>query len=547
MALLELAVTDLALLERARLRLGSGLTVITGETGAGKSLLIDALALAIGGRADVSLIRAGAAEARVEALFERDPEPLICVRELSAGGRSVARIDDQTVTVATLAATAGPLIEIHGQHEQQKLLASSTQRELLDAFGGHDAFLATVAGAVLAWRANRAALRELELDPGELERRLELADHAVAEIAAADPKPGEVADLRERLAAASNAEQLARLTASAQEALAGEGTGARDRLALAARDLHQVSRNDGRLAELAGRIDGLEAEVADVSAELARIAQATEEDVRSAVELEERLARLYGLLRKYGDTEEEVLAHAERAGDEAARLRGLDRERATRVAEDEVLRGAAEQAAASLSEARHRAADRLAEAVTAELTALGIADAAFSVALELAGLETHGADEVTFLLAPNPGEPARPLARIASGGELSRVSLAIKEVLAGADGTPTRVFDEIDAGIGSRSADPIGRSLWRLARFHQVLCVTHLPQIAAWADAHVLIGKDVQGGRSVTTLQVLDEDERLTELTAMLGAGASQSAEETARELLRRSSADRAQGAAPVA
>jgi DNA repair protein RecN (Recombination protein N) len=515
----HLRLSSLGVIDSAELELSEGFTVITGETGAGKSLLIDALSLVLGGRADAGLVRTGADGARVEALFDRDPEPLICVRELAATGRTIARIDDETVTVSRLGATVSALVEIHGQHDQQRLLEPGTQRDLVDSFGGHAALRQAVADAVRALRENEAAMRELELDPGELARRLELAEHAAAEIAAVSPMPGEVEALRSRLSSAANAERLARLSEQVHERLVGEGIGARDQLAQAARDAAELARLDDRLADLEARLLGLEAEVEDAALELGRRLAESEADASDRERLEERLGALYGLLRKYGETEEAVLEHAERSAAEADRLRGLEGERTRRLAAGEALDAQARAVAAALTDARRAAAQRLGPEVTSALRELGFPDGAFQVEIAPASLDVTGADAISFTLAPNPGEQARPLARIASGGELSRVALAIKSVLAAADTTPTLVFDEVDAGIGGRSADPIGARLWRLARDHQVLCVTHLPQIAAHADAHLHIEKRVRDdGRTVTEITELDgEEPRIAELAQMLG------------------------------
>ncbi len=535
MSLLELTVTDLALIERARVSLGPGFTVITGETGAGKSLLIDALTLVMGGRSDVGLVRHGAVVARVEALFERDPEPLICVREVSASGRTVARIDDETVTVARLAATVEPLVEVHGQHDQQRLLSGAWQRELLDAYGGHGALRAMVAAAVEALRSNEVALRELALTPEELARRLELAEHAAAEIETAAPFPGEVEALRGRLATAGSAERLARLFESVVEQLTGETSDARDRLGIAERDAAELVRLDPRLAPIAARIQGLGAETDDIAAELLRAMEVAEADRIATADIEERLSVLYSLLRKYGESEEAVVAHGAAARAEAERLRDLGGARHRRERDGVRLAAAAGEAAAELSAARHVAGQRLAPSVTSTLEALGFPSASFEVELTPTELDATGADSVAFILAPNPGEPARPLARVASGGELSRVALAIKSVLAAADTTPTLVFDEVDAGIGARSADPVGRTLWRLARDHQVLCVTHLAQIAAYADDHIHIEKRIRDGRTVTEVRRLIPDERVAELAQMLGGAAGGATAVTAaRELLER-------------
>nr|MBA2275283.1 AAA family ATPase [Chloroflexota bacterium] len=358
MSLLELTVTDLALIERARVTLRPGFTVITGETGAGKSLLIDALGLVMGGRSDAGLVRQGASAARVEALFERDPEPLICVREVAAGGRTVARIDDETVTVARLAAVVAPLVEVHGQHDQQRLLSAAWQRELLDAYGDLAPLRSAVREAVEALRSNEAALRELAMSPDELERRLDLAEHAAAEIDAAAPKTGEVEALRARQTAAANSERIARLFGSALERLDGEGAGARDMLVSAARDVTELARLDPRLEATSERLNGLAVEVEDVTADLLRATDASETDRPALAAIEERLSLLYGLLRKYGDSEAIVLEHRDAARSEVDRLRSLGTERAQRETEAKRLQAMAADAAEALSASRRSTAAR---------------------------------------------------------------------------------------------------------------------------------------------------------------------------------------------
>ena len=552
--LLELSVRDLALIDRLRLTLGPGLNVITGETGAGKSLLIDALGLVRGARADTSLIRHGADVARVEALFDRLPEPLIAVREVATGGRSMARIDDLATTAARLADEVGPLVEIHGQHDQQRLLDERWQRDLLDAFGGHGRVRLAMADVVERWRANRAALAELAIEPRELARRVDLLEHEVTEIAGARLRPGEADEIRARLSAAQHGEAIARGVAAVHEALTADGSGARDGAAVAVREARGLARLDPRFEPVAERLAGLEAELDDVAAEVRDLADAIEHDPAALAALEERLGTIYGLERRYGDGEAEVLAHGERTAAELERLRGLDEERARRDREDAALLAQVAATAAGLSEARRTAGDGLASAVGTVLAELGFPSGVFEVALghriagpqeaaiELDGdavaFDASGADQVVYRLAPNPGEPARPLARIASGGELSRVALAIKSVLAEADETPVLVFDEVDTGIGGRSADPVGRSLWALARRHQVLCVTHLPQIAAHADAHFRIAKRERDGRTVTEIEHLDREGRIVELAQMLGGDAGGATTlASARELLDRAEA----------
>jgi DNA repair protein RecN (Recombination protein N) len=551
--LLEITVADLALIDRLRLELAPGLNVFTGETGAGKSLLIDALGLATGARADPALVRHGAGTARVTALFDRRPEPLIAVREVAAEGRSTARLDDEAVTAARLADVAGALVEIHGQHDQQRLLDERWQRDLLDEFGGHAELRATVATAVDRWRANRAALAELELDPRELTRRLELHEHEATEIAAARLRPGEADEIRGRLEAAQHGEAIARGSAVLHESLAADEGGARDAVAIALREARALARLDARFESLAERIGGLEADLEDLAATARDLAEAVDHDPAEIARLEERLSTIYALERRYGDDEATVIDHGERAQAEAERLRGLDADRSARQAEDAQLLLAVGVAAEALSVARAEAARNLGAEVGAVLDELGFAADVFEIvlgrrpadrdepAVEIAGdalaFDASGIDHVVYRLAPNPGEPPRPLAKIASGGEMSRVALAIKQVLAAADATPTLVFDEIDTGIGGRSADPIGRSLWTLARRHQVLCVTHLPQIAAHADAHFQITKRERGGRTITEVTELDREGRIVELGQMLGGAGGTAALASARELLDRAEA----------
>ena len=549
--LLELAVTDLALIDRLRLGFDAGFNVITGETGAGKSLLIDALGLALGARADTSLVRHGADTARVEALFDRLPEPLIAVREVGASGRSTARLDDATVTAARLADEVGALVEVHGQHDQGRLLDERWQRDLLDAFGGHGQLRSTMAAAVDRWRENRAELDAAALDPREVARRIDLLDHEAAEITAARLRSGEADEIRNRLTAAQHGEAIARGAATLHAALTDEGAGARDTTAVALHEARGLARLDPRFEPLGERLAGLEAELADVADEARRLADDVDHDPAAVAELDARLGIIHGLLRRYGDDEAAVIAHGEGAALEADRLRGLDEERARRERADAERLAEVAAAGMALSTARRRTADALGRSVATVLEELGFPAGVFEVAVgtrtagageaavevdgDAVAFDPSGIDQVVYRLAPNPGEPARPLARIASGGELSRVALAVKRVLAEADATPTLVFDEVDTGIGGRSADPIGRSLWGLARRHQVLCVTHLPQIAAHADAHYRIVKRERAGRTITEVDRLDREGRIVELAAMLGGGPGDGAAmASARELLDR-------------
>src|SRR5450759_3473901 len=379
--LAELSVRNLALIERLAISFEPGLNVLTGETGAGKSLLIDALGLAIGARADTSLVRHGSDQARVEALFDRLPEPLICVREVSAAGRSTARVDDEAVTAARLADVAGRLVEIHGQHDQQRLLDERWQRELLDAFGRLEGERAVMAAAVEAWRANQSALAELALDPRELARRLELQEHQAAEIGSARLRIGETSEIRSRLTAAQNAEAIARGSVEIYEAVAGEGSGAREATAQAAQRARDMSRLDERYAPIAERLLGLAAELEDAASDARDLAESVEHDLTAIAAMEERLSAIFSLERKYGEDEAMVIAYGEQATAEADRLRALDASREIRQLEAARLLVAVAAAAGALSGGRARAAGRLAEAVETALEGLGFRQTQFQVAV----------------------------------------------------------------------------------------------------------------------------------------------------------------------
>ena len=548
MALRELTVENLAVVERVRLALDPGFTVLTGETGAGKSLVVDAVALALGARAASDQVRSGADAARVEAVFDSPPplseDPLADVlaegeglaivrREVGADGRSVARLNDRTVTVGSLAALGARLGEIHGQHDQQRLLEPARQLALLDGFGPHAQLVTAVAEAHRAWRATVARAAELVTDAHELARRVELLRHQVDEITTADPQPGEDVELEAQLRAAEHAESIARAAAEAVAALREEG-GAADALAVVERGLIGATQHDDRFSPFADRAAALAAEAGELARDVADAAEQVELDPASRAAAEERLGLLYDLRRKYGDSIEAVISFGAEAADELGRLEGQAGERDRLRAEEVERRAALDAATAALTDARQEAAGRLAAAVNAELPPLGLPPNAFGVTLEPADVGPTGADRVLFTFAPNPGEPPRPLGRIASGGEASRLSLALKVVLATADETPLLVFDEVDAGVGGRNASALGERLRALSRFHQVLCVTHLPQVAAYADSHLVVGKRVEGDRTATEVHALEGDARAAELSAMLaGEGAGDEARSAAEALLR--------------
>ncbi|HKO33361.1 MAG TPA: DNA repair protein RecN [Candidatus Limnocylindria bacterium] len=548
MSLTELTVENLAVIERARLQISPGFTVLTGETGAGKSLVVDALALALGARAATDQVRSGTDAARVEAVFtdvaaaEEDPladviaagEGMAIIRrEVGADGRSLVRVNDRSVTVGGLATLGARLAEIHGQHEQQRLLAGDRQLALLDRFGELDGRVAEVGAAHRAWRGTVAQAAEMLTDEHELARRVELLRHQVDEITAAAVQPAEDESLERQLRSATHAESIARAADAAIRALRDESAGL-DALTTVRAELSHAATLDERFAALAERAGSLEAEAVELARDVADAAERQELDPATRASAEERLALLYDLKRKYGETLEAVIGFGEASYDELGQLEQQDTIREQLRADEARQRAQLEKAAATLGRERRRAAKVLAKRVNGELPALGLPGGAFDVAIEADGVGPTGMDRVTFTFAPNPGEPARPLGRIASGGEASRLSLALKVVLAGADETPVLVFDEVDAGIGGRHGTALGERLRDLARFHQVLCVTHLAQVAAFADVHVHVGKQVVGGRTVAEATVLDAEARAAELAAMLaGEGAGDEARAAADALLR--------------
>ena len=526
----ELHVIDLGIVDDLTLLLGPGLTAITGETGTGKTLLVEALDLLLGGRADASIVRTGAREARVEGRFEEpDGTERILARVLPADGRSRAYVDGRLATATELSSVGAGLVELHGQHAHQRLLQPASQRAALDRYVGEPA-----AAALAELRAARAEDRQLAAELAALggderarARELDLVRFQIEEIDAArldDPAEDVALEAEEALLAdaAAHREALAvafqALEGPAVEAL-GEAIGALD--------------DRAPFVEVVGRLRAAQAEVTELERELRLAAEAIADDPRRFEEVRTRRRTLRDLQRKYGETLADVIAFAASTRARAAELEGYE-ERATAL---ERARAAAQEraaaAATTLSAARRQAAGPLSEAVTGHLRDLAMPKARLTVVLEPAPMTEDGADAVTFLLAPNPGEPPKPLARAASGGELSRAMLALRLVLT--EGPPSLVFDEVDAGIGGEAGTAVGRLLADLVPRHQVLCVTHLAQVAAYAQTQVAVEKVEQDGRTVARAAVVEGEERVVELSRMLaGLGESAHARRHAAELLER-------------
>lgn len=579
--LVTLHVRDFAIIDEVTLELGPGLNVLTGETGAGKSILVDAVALLIGGRADAEMIRAGAERALIEGLFHLDagmaaslaailepyglleeglPEELVLSREIRHGGRHVARINGHLVPLHVLKEVGQALVDIHGQSEHLSLLRPREQLELLDRYAGVGELRAALAERVARWRAVRQEIERLRQDEREKARRVDLLRFQIEEIEAARLQEGEEEALLQERNRLAHAEQLAQLTEVLYRALyEGEdpAPSALDRLGEAARALQALARIDPTFQPYLETMEGLMAQVED----LARMARDYREGIafnpRRLAQIEERLDLLRRLKRKYGDTVAEVLAYARRAKQELEVLLHAEERLGALEEEAEALLREIGELGARLSRRRQEAGERLAQEVEAQLAELRMAGARFQVMLERIpdaegayadggrwAFDATGLDRVTFMIAPNIGEGLRPLARIASGGETSRLMLALKVALARADPVPTLIFDEIDQGIGGRVGAVVGEKLWRLARHHQVLCVTHLPQLAGFGDVHFKVEKQVVGDRTVARVRRLEGEERVEELAQMLG-GTGRAAAQSAREIL--SQVERLKGAEATA
>jgi DNA repair protein RecN (Recombination protein N) len=536
--LVELHVVDLGIVADLNLVLGAGLTAITGETGAGKTLIVEAVDLLLGGRADAALVRDGAPEARVEGRFVHPEtgDETILARVIPRDGRSRAYVDGRLATAGELTERGAELVDLHGQHAHQSLLDPSVQRAALDRYAGPAALeaLATYREARAELRAVDAELEALGGDARARAREIDLLRYQVEEITAAhldDPGEDVALEAEELLLADTVAHREALIRA--YEVLEGP---ALDALGTA------VAALDGRapFAALAARLRGAQGEVADIEQELRHEVERVDDDPARVETVRARRHQLHELGRKYGSTLAEVMAYGTEAG---ARLDELQRYE-ERAAGFEAARrdheAAAAVAAADMSAARHAAAGPLARAIEVHLRQLAMPHAEMEVVVEPWEPTDDGHDRVTYLLAPNPGETARPLARAASGGELSRAMLAARVVLS--EAPPTLVFDEVDAGIGGEAGVAVGRLLKTLGSRHQVLCVTHLAQVAAFAGTQVVVEKAVEqvgavkghaGGRTIAHAAVVDGDARVSELSRMLaGIGDSAHARRHAAELL---------------
>jgi DNA repair protein RecN (Recombination protein N) len=536
--LTHLRISGFALIDELELELGPGLTAITGETGAGKSILVEALALLRGARASADSIRAGREEARVEAMFElpaRSPARawlaaqgreeaagggdggLLIRRAIAANGRGRVYIGGGLATAADLAALTGPLVDIASQHDQQSLTDPESQLAILDAFAETDVLRAEMVAAFAAKTGAAAALAAFAGDARARAEREDLLRFQLGELEAARPVAGEdqaLATERERL---RGAERFLGASARGEEVLyAGDGA-VSERIASVLRDLEPLAGLDEALRPT---IDGLQAAMAaieEAGRDLGRYARGVRSDPARLAEVEERLFLLQRLCRKHSGTVADLAARREALSAELAEVGSYDEGLASRQSALAEATARAERAAAALTEVRRAAAGNLERKIGATLRELGFAAARMPIVVEPRELGASGADRVRFLFAPNPGEPPRPLAKIASGGELSRVMLAVKQTLARTDQVLTYVFDEVDAGVGGGTAEVIGRKLKRLAADRQVIVITHLPQVAAFADAHVRVSKSATRGKTRVAIERLADRDRVDEIARMLG------------------------------
>jgi DNA repair protein RecN (Recombination protein N) len=530
--LTELAVADLGVIAELSLLLGPGMTAITGETGAGKTLVVEAVELLVGGRADGVLVRPGADEARVEGRFTAEGDEVVLARVVPRDGRSRAYVNGRLATAATLAEWGARLVDLHGQHAHQSLLSASTQRAALDHFGHVDVVALAAARADVA--RVEAALAALGGDERARAREIDLLRFQVAELDRAGLTDG-AEDERLEVDEDALADAVAHRDAGARavEALSGELCAA-DALGAA------ITAIAGRAPFGAqhDRLTALAVELADVAADLRRAAESIEEDPERLAAVRERRQLLHDLRRKYGETLEDVIAYAVDAGARLAELESRDERAAALDAERAAALDAERAAARRVGSARRKAAPALASATQANLAELAMKKARLSVQVG----EDPG-DAVAFLLSANAGLPLQPLARVASGGELARAMLALRLVLAGAgddSAPPTLVFDEVDAGVGGSAANAVGRALAALATSRQVLVVTHLPQVAAFADAQVVVTKDDDGRTTAARATRVEGSDRVIELSRMLsGSPESATAQEHAAELLAAAAATR--------
>jgi DNA repair protein RecN (Recombination protein N) len=549
----ELRIQDFAIIDDLTLTFDTGLVVFTGETGAGKSIIFDAVEILLGGRADNTAIRSGAEQALIEgtfhladflrpalhAILERealldDPEYVTLSREIRFSGRNVARVNGRTVNVSLLKELGEYLIDLHGQSEHLSLLRTREHLGLLDRYANLQTELENYQEVYKRYRLTRRKLEELHQAEKNAARQVDLLNYQINEIEAAALKPDEDAELKAERTRLANAESLAEAAQNALQALddgTPEAPATTDLFGQAVHILNTLARIDPEQQSLADQAGTLFESIVDLARDVREYLEKIEFNPRRLDYVEERLNLIQNLSRKYGGSIPEILAYAEKARQELDNIQHAEERIGELERELEQLMAKLAQLGMALSAERRKAAQELAKAVQVELADLRMEGALFQVAFERRpdpeglpvqgegrlAFDSYGLEQVEFLIAPNPGEGFKPLVRIASGGETSRLMLALKNVLARADHVSTLIFDEIDQGIGGRVGVIVGQKLLKLAQQHQVLCITHMPQLAAFGNQHIHVEKVVEAGRTTTRAQVLSDDRRVTELALMFG------------------------------
>ncbi|MCI6094024.1 MAG: DNA repair protein RecN [Clostridium sp.] len=549
----RLIIKNIALISSLDIELGGGLNVLTGETGAGKSIIIDSVNLVLGERASKDLIAINQQKARVEALFSiknndtvksllndngllSEDDELILMREITASGKSLCRINGEVVPLATLHLIADSLVDVHGQHTHQSLLDPKKHMHMVDEFNASDIIPVRNKVAEL-YRAYTEVERKLNsgfVSAEERERRIDILAYQINEIEKAHLYAGEEEEITAELAVLSNAERISSSLDIASDIISGD-RGSLGSVRKAADALSRISDISAVYSDIYERINSLYYELEDASYQLRDLSLSFEFSPERLNELENRMDYLNSLKRKYGGSIEAVLEFMQNCKTELEELSSSDEIRERLIKELARLKSEYFEASARLTALRNQAAQALSENVTKQLHELGMANAQFTYVNNVSDEKLHinGSDSIEFMFSANAGEPCKPLAKVASGGELSRIMLAIKTVCADADAIPTLIFDEIDSGISGVTAIKVGEKMARIAASHQVLCITHLPQIAAYADSHFLVEKTMDNGETHSSLRQLGDEERRTELARIMGSvNADESAVKYAQELI---------------
>ena len=528
--LLELHVKNLALIEKADVEFGEGLNILTGETGAGKSIIIGSVTMALGGKAPKGSIRPGADYAYIELVFsvtgeekrkalrELDVEPtedgLVIISRKLTSARSISRINDETVTMARLSQITGLLLDIHGQHEHQSLLYKSKHLEILDAYvkAATQPVKQTIADRYRIYRSLEEKLRGFDLDAESRIREADFLRFEIEEIEASALKEGEEEELTSVYRRYSHSRRIAECLGAAYEAVEGEW------LARALKEVEQASEYDESLGGVRDQLYDADSILRDAGREMSSYLDSMEMDEETFRKTEERLDLIHNLQAKYGPTVEAIFQKLEQKKKRLGELEDYDAHKKRMEQELEECRNGLEKLCTQLTGIRKKASRTLVKKIRQGLVDLNFLDVEFDMEFEkLDHFTPSGWDGAQFLISTNPGQPMRPLKDVASGGELSRIMLAIKTVLADSDDIPTLVFDEIDTGISGRTAQKVSEKLMLIARSHQVICITHLPQIAAMADSHFEIAKSASQGRTITTIRLLDRQASVEELARLLG------------------------------